>query len=123
MDVYKVSITEAAKQDIKGVGRHIADELQEPAIAVKTTNAILDAIETLEQMPERISLVKDKRLAAQGIRPLYVKNNTVFFRIENLRELLILYVYYTRDAIGHQYCSRVKNISLLILGNQLLRDS
>jgi len=34
-------------------------------------------------MPDRIALVKDKRLAAQGIRPLYVKNYTVFFRIDD----------------------------------------
>jgi len=46
------------------------------------SNAILDAIDALEQMPDRIALVKDKRLAAKGIRPLYVKNYTVFFRID-----------------------------------------
>jgi len=97
MDFYKVSITDAAKQDIRDVGRHITDELQEPAIAAKTTNAIIDAIETLEQMPDRISLVKDKRLAAQGIRPLYVKNYTVFFRIEkSTRVVDIVRVLYSR---------------------------
>ena len=97
MDVYKVNITDTAKQDIRDVGRHIADELQEPAIAAKTTNAIIDAIETLEQMPDRISLVKDKRLAAQGIRPLYVQNYTVFFRIEkSTRVVDIVRVLYSR---------------------------
>ena len=82
MEVYRVNITDTAKQDIRDVGKHITDELQEPAIAVKTINAILDAIDTLEQMPDRISFVKDKRLATQGIRPLYVKNYTVFFSIK-----------------------------------------
>ena len=82
MEIYRINITDTAKQDIRDVGRFIADELQEPVIAVKTIYAILDAIDTLEHMPDRISFVKDKRLAAQGIRPLYVKNYTIFFSIE-----------------------------------------
>ena len=82
MEVYKINITDTAKQDIRGIGKHIADEFHEPVLSVKITNAILDAIETLEQMPDRIALAKDKRLAAQGIRPLYVKNYTVFFHIK-----------------------------------------
>jgi len=81
VEVYKINITDTAKQDIRDIGKHIADEFHEPVISVNITNAILDAIETLEQMPDRISLAKDKRLAAQGIRPLYVKNYTIFFQI------------------------------------------
>jgi len=82
MEVYKISIADAAKQDIRDIGKYIAEEFQEPTTAVNIIGAVLDAIDTLEQMPDRIALVKDKRLAAQGIRPLYVKNYTVFFRIE-----------------------------------------
>jgi plasmid stabilization system protein ParE len=81
MEVYRISITDVAKQDIRDIENHITDEFQEPVVARNTTDAILDAVITLEQMPDRIALVKDKRLAAQGIRPLYVKNYTVFFRI------------------------------------------
>jgi len=80
--VYRINITDAAKQDIRDIGKYITDEFQEPIVAEKTTDAVLDAIFTLEQMPDRITFVKDKRLAGQGIRPLYVKNYTVFFRIE-----------------------------------------
>jgi len=82
MEVYIINITDTAKQDIRDIGKHIADELHEPVTSVNITNAILEAIFTLEQMPDRIALAKDKRLAAQGIRPLYVKNYTVFFQIE-----------------------------------------
>jgi len=81
MRVYKINISDVAKQDIKDIGKYITDELIEPLVAINITNEILDSIETLEQMPDRIALVKDKRLAAQGIRPLYIKNYTVFFRI------------------------------------------
>jgi plasmid stabilization system protein ParE len=81
MEVYRINITDIAKTDIRDIGKYITEELQEPATAIDITDAILDAIFTLEQMPDRIALVKDKRLAGQGVRPLYVKNYTVFFRI------------------------------------------
>ena len=83
MKVYRINIADVAKQDIRDIGIYIANDLQELVIAINITNAILDAIDTLEQMPDRIALVKDKRLAANGIRPLYVKNYTVFFRIDD----------------------------------------
>ena len=57
MDVYKISITDTVKQDIRDVGRHIADELQKPAIAEKAIYTVLGAIDTLDQMPDRISTV------------------------------------------------------------------
>ena len=82
MKVYRISIADVAKQDIRDIKIYITNELQEPITAINIANAILDAIETLEKAPDRVALVKDKRLAAQGIRPLYVKKYTVFFRID-----------------------------------------
>jgi plasmid stabilization system protein ParE len=96
MEKYRINITEVAKIDIKEISSYIANEFLEPVTAENTTNAILDAIITLEQMPDRIALVKDKRLASQGIRPLYVKNYTVFFRIEKIpNTVTILRVMYS----------------------------
>ena len=83
MKVYRINIADVAKQDIRDIKIYITNELQEPVAAINIANAILDAIETLEQIPDRVALVKDKRLAAQGIRPLYVKKYTVFFRIDD----------------------------------------
>jgi len=97
MDIYRISVSDLAKQDIKDVATHITYELQEPAIAMKTTNAILDAIFTLEEMPERIGYVKDERLAGKGVRPLYVNNYTIFFRIEESERVVdIVRVMYSR---------------------------
>jgi plasmid stabilization system protein ParE len=90
MEVYRINITDVAKQDILDIENHIKDEFQEPGVALNVTNAILDAIFTLEQMPDRIALVKDKRLATQGIRPLYVKNYTIFFRIEKSPNVVVV---------------------------------
>jgi plasmid stabilization system protein ParE len=97
MDTYRINITDTAKQDILSISAYISNELQEPAIAVKAVNAILDAIYTLEEMPNRIGPAKDERLAEMGIRPLYVKNYTVFFRIvESAQVVDIVRVLYSR---------------------------
>ena len=97
MGEYNVGISDLAKQDIRNTASYIKHELLEPAIAEKTTEAILDAIFTLEDMPTRIGLVKDERLASAHIRGLHVKNYTVFFRVyETLKTVEIVRVLYSR---------------------------
>jgi len=96
MKVYRINITDIAKQDIRDIGKYIVNEFIEPIAALNKINEILDAIDTLEQMPDRIALVKDKRLASQGIRPLYVKNHTIFFRIvDSLNVVDVIRVLYS----------------------------
>ena len=85
MEKYWTEISDIAKLDIRDIAAYIENEFKEPVIAENTANSILDAIFTLEEMPDRIGLVKDERLANKGIRPLYVKNYTVFFRIDESR--------------------------------------
>ena len=99
MEVYRVNITDVAKQDIREILEHISNEFQEPVVAENIIIAILDATNSLIQMPDRIALVKDKRLAAQGIRPLYVKNYTVFFRINKFPNVvdIVRIIYSHRD--------------------------
>ena len=97
MGEYRVNISDLAKQDIRETASYIRNDLQEPTIAYKTTEAILDAIFTLEDMPARIGLVNDERLAKKQIRGLHVKNHTAFFRInETLKTVDIIRVIYSR---------------------------
>ena len=97
MGEYNVAISDLAKQDIRGVASYISNNLQEPIIAVNTTDAILDAIFTLEDMPARIPLVNDEHLAKQQIRGLQIKNYTAFFRINDTVKIVdIIRVLYSR---------------------------
>ncbi|MCL2223126.1 MAG: type II toxin-antitoxin system RelE/ParE family toxin [Oscillospiraceae bacterium] len=97
METYRIGITDLAKQDILDIATYITYELQEPTIAAKTVNVILDTIYTLEKMPNRIGLAKGERLAEKGIRPLYVKNYTIFFRVdEAMRVVYVVRVLYSR---------------------------
>ena len=97
MGEYSVDISDLAKQDIRDIASYIRNDLQEPTIAVNTTDAILDAISTLDNMPGRIPLVNDERLAKQKIRGLQIKSYTAFFRInETLKIVDIIRVLYSR---------------------------
>ena len=97
MGEYRVNISDLAKQDIRDIVSYIRYDLQEATIAERTAEAILDAIFTLEDMPARIGLVNDERLAKKQVRGLRVKNYTAFFRInETLKTVEIIRVIYTR---------------------------
>jgi len=97
MGEYSVDISDSAKQDIRATAAYITHELLEPAIAESITEAILGAISTLEEMPNRIGLVNDERLAEQRIRRMQIKNYSVFFRInEAYKAVEIVRVIYSR---------------------------
>ena len=97
MAEYKVDISDLAKQDIRDIVSYISNDLQEPVIAGKTADAIIDAIYSLEDMPLRVGLVNDDRLAGKQIRGLRVKNYTAFFRIKELSKTVeIIRVLYSR---------------------------
>ena len=97
MGEYRIIISDLAKQDIRDTASYIKYSLQEPVISERITEAILDAVFTLEDMPLRVGLVNDERLAERQIRGLYVKNYTVFFRVnESLKKVEVLRVLYSR---------------------------
>jgi len=97
MDKYRIITSETAKQDLRDIASYIKNELQEPDIAIKTVDTIIDGICTLEEMPARINLVKDERLAAQGIRGLSINNYTAFFRINEAGKIVdIARILYSR---------------------------
>ena len=97
MGKFRVNISDLGKQDIREIASYIKHTLQEPVIARRTVDAIVDAIHTLEDNPARIALVNDARLASMQIRGLYVKNYTVFFRVSETSKIVeIIRVLYSR---------------------------
>ena len=97
MGEFNVNISDLAKRDVRNIAAYIWHDLHEPVTAEKTTTAILDAISTLEDMPARVGLVNDERLAEKQVRGLQVKNYTVFFRIDEIvKTVEIIRVIYSR---------------------------
>ena len=78
---YNLVISEAAEADLDGIADYISYELKEPITALKKLERIQEAMATLEELPERHSLVQDKYLAAKGIRKLPIDNYLIFYTV------------------------------------------
>ncbi len=92
-----IEITEPAEKDLYEIGRYIATELLEPAIAKKVVGKIGDAILTLEALPLRNSLVSDERLSKIGIRKILIDNYIVFYVVsEEYKTVTIIRILYGR---------------------------
>ena len=97
MGEYRVKISDLAKQDIRETMGYIRDELLNPIAVENTTLAILDGISKLENIPARVPLIRDERLAKMGIRGLNIKNYTAFFRIKEESKIIdVVRVLYSR---------------------------
>ena len=83
MKQYRVLITDEALNDMESIYEYIADELFAPDTAMGQYNRIADAIETLDQMPERIKLMESEPEKTRGLRKLIVDNYAIFFIIED----------------------------------------
>ncbi|HWQ72108.1 MAG TPA: type II toxin-antitoxin system RelE/ParE family toxin [Desulfitobacteriaceae bacterium] len=81
MKRYNLAIAEAAEADLEEIADYISHELKEPETALKQLTRIEEAMTTLEELPERYSLVQDKYLAAKGIRKLPIDNYLIFYNI------------------------------------------
>lgn len=80
---YRLVITEPAEIDLRDIADYFANELMEPAIARRMITQIAEAIFQLEQLPFRNGLVRDERLAGQGIRKLLVDSYIVFYVVSD----------------------------------------
>jgi plasmid stabilization system protein ParE len=83
MKHYDVLISIKAYEDMEAIYQYIAKTLLEPIIAAKQYNRIVEAILTLEKMPERIRLMYSEPERSKGLRPLIVDNYTIFFVIRD----------------------------------------
>jgi len=92
---YNIVITEPAERDLQGIAEYIANELLEPTTARKMVTKIAEAVFQLEQMPFRNSLVRDERLARQGIRCLLADSYIVFYTVsEKEKTVTIIRILY-----------------------------
>jgi toxin ParE1/3/4 len=97
MNNYAVFITGTAFEDLEKIARYIKYELKEPLTAINIIAEIKKGIFSLDNMPCRHNLVRDKNLAHMGYRRLFVGNYTVFYIVlENKPVVNIVRVLYSR---------------------------
>ena len=99
MKTYTVRITRQAREHLRGIKKHIAEELLAPEAAKNTIAAIKKEIKSLDKMPERIKLTEEEPWRSEGIHRMRVKNYYVYFWIddENSKVQVTSVIYVARD--------------------------
>ena len=77
----KIIYTFKARQDLRDIYEYITYTLLSPDAAKNTTERIMEAARSLEDMPDRNPLYKDEPWHSQGVRFVPVKNYLVFYTV------------------------------------------
>lgn len=79
MKQYPVKISRTALGDMEEIYNYIAIHLQEPETAMRQYDRIAEAIQSLDMLPERCSLLDCEPERSQGLRRLLVDHYSVFY--------------------------------------------
>ena len=77
--MWRVDYAEDAVQDLQAIYDYISKTLQEPVIAERQTNRIMDAADTLDHIPLRYRLYDNEPWRSRGLRVLPVDNYIIFY--------------------------------------------
>lgn len=98
MDVYKLRIIPAAREDLEDIIRYL--NTLAPEAALRYYDLLTDEIASLATMPERCPRPRDLALAAKGYRYLIVKNYLVFYVVTGDTVQIRRILYARRDLRG-----------------------
>jgi plasmid stabilization system protein ParE len=92
---FEVDITEPALMDAEDYVRFIRDIRKEPEAAERWFRGLVQAIYSLEAMPERCPIIPEqKAFAAMEIRHLVYFSHRIVFRVERERKRVVIYRVY-----------------------------
>ena len=93
--IWNVQYAERFLQDLKEISAYISEALQEPQIAEKQVQRILDAADSLDHMPERYRVYEKGIERNPEIRILTVNRYVILYQPDESRKLVkILRVIY-----------------------------
>ena len=91
---FQVDITEPALIDAEEYVRFIRDVRKEPEAAVRWFRGLVQAIHSLEELPERCPLIPEHEEFAMEIRHLIYFSHRIIFRVEAERSGVVIYRVY-----------------------------
>jgi toxin ParE1/3/4 len=98
--IWDVNYTDDAISDLQGVYDYISDVLLEPVTADKQTNRIMDAADSLDNMPFRYRLYDKEPWHSRVLRVLPVDNYLIFYLPEESKYMVtIIRIMYARSDI------------------------
>lgn len=95
--IYKVQLTEEAKQDLRGIYEYIAFTLFEPETAKNIKNKIVDGLNSLSEMPGRYPIYQEEPWKSRGLRRINIGNYGGFYLVVENTVQVIRIVYGGRD--------------------------
>lgn len=91
---WTIILTPNFKNELQSIYDYLRNHY-ENQIAIDQIQKKFIYIESLKQMPNRFSLVKNKKWRKRGLRYMIVSNYIVFFYPnENKNEVIVLHIYY-----------------------------
>ena len=101
--IWHVEYTEAAKQDLRDVFDYISNVLLEPVTAKRQVTHIMDAADSLENMPMRHRLYDVEPWRSRGLRIMPVDNYVVLYLPDESKNIVsIIRVMYGKRDIDRQ---------------------
>jgi plasmid stabilization system protein ParE len=92
---FRVDITETAISDAEEYVQFIREQGSEPEVAQRWWHGLLDAIDSLEEMPERCPLIPETDEFADKLRHLFYSSHRIVFRInETAKTVVVLRIYH-----------------------------
>jgi plasmid stabilization system protein ParE len=92
---YHVDITEAALADAEEYVRFLEKEKQEPRAAELWWNGLMDAVLSLEKMPERCQVIPELRFFPETLRHLIYHSHRIIFYVERRpKTVTVLRIYH-----------------------------
>ena len=92
---WRIIFAESARRDLRKIRDYISNVLVEPEIARKQIVRIVNAISSLDHMPERHRLYDHEPWRSKGLRTLPVDNYLVFYVPDETRTIVeIIHIIY-----------------------------
>jgi len=86
--MWHVYYTDDALWDLQDIYDYISLNLLEPNTALKQTNHIMDAADSLDHMPFRYRLYDQEPWYSMGLRVLPVDNYLIFYLIDETKNIV-----------------------------------
>ena len=88
--IWRVDYTEDAKQDLQDIYDHISGVLLVPVTAAKQSDRIMDAVDSLDQMPLRYRLYDHEPWSSKGLRVMPVDKYLVFYLPDESQGIVVI---------------------------------
>jgi len=97
--IWRVEYTDNALEDLQGIFDYISLDLLEPVTAANQTDRIMDAADSLDNMPQRHRLYDKEPWRSRGLRVLPVDNYVIFYLPDETKNIvfIIRIIYGGRD--------------------------